>query len=219
LEIAPLQPHAFTFIFPLLSATILKGAKVRNVDHVLLAADLLMQHCSLEDSWIPRTEMCTLLLFLMETFPRLERSAHSSLLALSMQDDDQVWLTEKLIAGLMSNQNSIRLACLEALQHVQTPNVDLFDVLVWNACFDSEEEISSAAERLWDIHRTSQLERKFISKIVEMTMHANEPVRHSAGNGLRDALKLYPDQMTFLESLHAQYKVLRNPPPVLPNLL
>jgi hypothetical protein len=79
LELAPLAASSFTFIFPFLDSVISKGKKQRNVEHVLSAADLLMQHCALEETWIPRNGMCDLLISLMETFPRLEGNATANI--------------------------------------------------------------------------------------------------------------------------------------------
>jgi hypothetical protein len=128
-----------------------------------------------------------------------------------MQEEDTPMLSERLLRGLFSNECGVRLACLEALEHVSEVPKGPFDFLVWTSQFDDDESIAVAASRLWGIHRQSQIDYIFIKQITDMIEHRNEHIRSNAGRGICEFLKLYPEQVSQINSLYTKYTLLRNP--------
>ncbi|KAI8916484.1 armadillo-type protein [Powellomyces hirtus] len=105
----PLEPSAFSYVFPLLRAIVLREGRVGSLkdrdaaDLTMVASDILLAHCGLASSpVVPRCGMVQSLLEMLEAYPRLRGAGREGLLTLAFaistaedEDDEDETDTEK----------------------------------------------------------------------------------------------------------------------------
>ncbi len=236
-----LSPSNFALILPLLSASILKTGKIKSIKEkhhteiLLKASDILISHCALSgvgSLTIPQSLVLSLILFLLETCPRLNLAAHASVLKFSEMISDPLNFggidskvviekqldasVSQLIAGIISENAAVRLACLEALElfpDITGSNSD-FQVNVWVSKSDIDEKIEAQANIVWDVMiGLDFISIDYLPQIVSLVTCSKKSIRESASQALKSALNFYPQKIDFvLHHLYEDYCVLAADP-------
>ncbi|KAI8816085.1 armadillo-type protein [Fimicolochytrium jonesii] len=219
----PLDPGAFSYVFPLLRAIVLREGRIDQLkdreatDLAMSASDILLAQSSLAESpYVPRSGMVQCLLELLHSYPRVRGAGREGLLTLAFAisagapDDDEAdgdgeqetggegvpEVVDELLKGLLSPEEAVREACVMALTHLTVPEEvsDVFDARIWLSRFDSVEAIKEQADALWsEWNGDATLSVEAIDSIIQLTVHSVEAVRSSAGRALCGILTHHPE--------------------------
>ncbi|KAJ3223816.1 translational activator of GCN4 [Clydaea vesicula] len=233
---SPLRPSSFSYVFPLCRAIILVERKVSTLKNkqvaelTMLASEILLEHCSLGSCIeIPRSEIVKCLVFLLEHYPRLHKTAKEGLLtfcsavgssqgeinSITGNPDFASDVILQLLESLLNFEEIVRDSCLQSLQYLQIPEhlSEVFAVKIFVAKHDNFESIKQHAETLWDTwDQNYVIEKRAINDIVDVVVHELTVIRESAGKALCSILKLYPNEISpTLEKLYGLYKTKAAP--------
>lgn len=209
IEMKSLESRAFCFIYPLLDALV----HGKDLELLLLASDVLMEHTALTEDFIPRHAMAKSLVFLVENYPRLRNSGETCIIALAMAASDQeqdLQVQDVLVDGLINQCTSVRRAAIGGLVHLNTIESDIYLIHLYTCLAD--EELSDDASRLWE-QTGFVFDFRYIPKIVALVTDKNEAVRTNAGKALCTALAQFPKTIdSTFKSIFVEYNELISEP-------
>ncbi|KAI8927350.1 armadillo-type protein [Entophlyctis helioformis] len=195
---------AFAFVFPLLQAIVAREGRIAQFKEkthtglVMTCSDVLLAHCTISGSprVVPRRDMASVLVQILDEFPRLRSSARDGLLSLT-DEEIEIYaqaarhgtesIVQVLLDALLSNQDAVRESALGGLAHLPIGDVMLpaFDARVWLARSDGFESVRTEADKLWEDVRGEET-------VIDEALVPDLQVRDSAGRALAKALALYP---------------------------
>ncbi|KAI9344272.1 armadillo-type protein [Obelidium mucronatum] len=207
----PLSPGAFSFIFPLIQTLVLRAGRTRNMKEkirtelIIFAAEILIAHCGL--GWKPVGSTKS-----NEDVDPEEELSEAEKLVKEMVAVDEVEITNELLNALLSQEPMARQSALKALQHLAPPESATDGVAaarVWMAKFDSDEDISGEASRVWEMwNDEDSLRQSGIQGIVDLVCAPVSEIRAAAGRALNAALEELPDETEdVLKKLYATYEI------------
>ena len=191
LEARQLPESSYNFIFPVLSR-ILMSTTVSELHEPAL--NLLAQHICPGCLW-PYQQTAECILHLSQTMPSQKAKLQKILAELC--EGISVPNIQAVLNGVFSEAVDTRCITLNALPSVPElatsalPLAPAIAVPLWIVLHDNDEEITAAAERVWDMYG-HDFPGEFIPELIQYLSYANEVTQQSAACAIVETLEDSP---------------------------
>ncbi|CAG8528557.1 17533_t:CDS:10, partial [Acaulospora morrowiae] len=222
-ERAMLPTSSFAYCFPLIYQVIQKGGVGLDneeagdseilMEQITLCLDIISFHSALGSSpLIPRTDIIQILQLIIKSYPKLAKTAKTTLTSFGEAIGDTANQEEidTLFAGLLFAETYVRHACLQALEYIDLLHID-FSRELWISCHDDDENNATLALSLWEDNEMD-IDPNYASEILPLLVDGEQYIRSCAAKAIGSAARSLPDSIeSTLKMIFDLYKEKAKP--------